>query len=104
MTKRGTPDGARQNGPALEKAYQFALWLVPTVEKFPRSQTFLLGDRLQSLVAPRRRRASQGIPKRPQWGAQICAAAIFSGDRRRLNGSVPHDRDRLHDGQLPDSV
>ena len=50
MTKRGTPDGARQNGPALEKAYQFALWLVPTVEKFPRSQKFLLGDRLQSLA------------------------------------------------------
>jgi hypothetical protein len=50
MTNRKTPDGARQNGPALEKAYQFALWLVPTVEKFPRSQNFLLGDRLQSLA------------------------------------------------------
>ena len=24
------------------------LWLVPTVEKFPRSQKFLLGDRIQS--------------------------------------------------------
>ncbi|HIJ42980.1 MAG TPA: hypothetical protein HPP50_06825 [Rhodospirillaceae bacterium] len=33
MTKRKMPDGARQNGPALEKAYKFALWLVPTVEK-----------------------------------------------------------------------
>ena len=50
MTRRKAPDGARQNGPALEKAYQFALWLVPTVEKFPRSQKFLLGDRLQSLA------------------------------------------------------
>lgn len=40
-------DHARQTGPALEKAYQFVLWLVPTVEKFPRSQKFLLGDRLQ---------------------------------------------------------
>jgi hypothetical protein len=28
--------------------YQFTLWLVPTVEKFPRSQKFLLGDRIQS--------------------------------------------------------
>ena len=27
--------------------YQFLLWLVPTVEKFPRSQKFLLGDRMQ---------------------------------------------------------
>jgi hypothetical protein len=38
----------RRAGPALEKAYQFVLWLIPTVEKFPRTQKFLLGDRLQS--------------------------------------------------------
>jgi hypothetical protein len=24
------------------------LWLVPTVDKFPRSQKFLLGDRIQA--------------------------------------------------------
>lgn len=42
------PDKARRTGPALEQAYQFMLWLVPTVEKFPRSQKFLLGDRIQS--------------------------------------------------------
>lgn len=28
--------------------YCFQLWLVPTVEKFPRSQKFLLGDRIQA--------------------------------------------------------
>ena len=28
--------------------YRFMLWLVPTIEKFPRSQKFLLGDRIQS--------------------------------------------------------
>ena len=28
--------------------YGFVLWLVPTVEKFPRRQKFLLGDRLQA--------------------------------------------------------
>jgi hypothetical protein len=26
----------RQTGPALEAMYRFLLWLVPTVEKFPR--------------------------------------------------------------------
>ena len=26
------------------------LWLVPTVEKFPRAQKFLLGDRIQSIA------------------------------------------------------
>jgi len=39
---------ARATGPALEAMYQLLLWLVPTLDKFPRSQKFLLGDRLQS--------------------------------------------------------
>lgn len=38
----------RQTAPVLEKTYQFVLWLVPTVDKFPRAQKFLLGNRLQS--------------------------------------------------------
>jgi four helix bundle protein len=41
-------DGARQTGPALEKMHQFVLWLIPTVEKFPQRQRFLLGDRIQT--------------------------------------------------------
>jgi hypothetical protein len=28
--------------------YRFFPWLVPTVEKFPRSRKFLLGDRIQA--------------------------------------------------------
>jgi hypothetical protein len=35
------PDHARMNGPALEKMYQFLLWLVPTVDKMPRAQNSL---------------------------------------------------------------
>lgn len=46
MAKR-PEDRSRQTGPVLEQTYQFMLWLVPTVEKFPRSQKFLLGDRIQ---------------------------------------------------------
>lgn len=41
-------DHARRTGPALEAHRQFLLWLVPTVEKFPRSQKFLVGDRIQT--------------------------------------------------------
>ncbi|MCC6539965.1 MAG: diversity-generating retroelement protein Avd [Bryobacterales bacterium] len=44
-------DGARRTGPALEAMYRFMLWLVPAVEKFPRSQKFLLGDRIQGAAA-----------------------------------------------------
>ena len=40
--------GRRPTGPALEAMYRFQLWLIPTLEKFPRSQRFLLGDRIQS--------------------------------------------------------
>ena len=39
-------DHAKQTGIALEKAYQFTLWLIPTVEKFPRTQKLLLATRL----------------------------------------------------------
>ena len=28
--------------------YRFALWLIPTVERFPQRQKFLLGDRMQA--------------------------------------------------------
>lgn len=41
-------DRSRQGGIAMEKMYQFILWLVPAVEKFPRSRKFLLGDRIQA--------------------------------------------------------
>ena len=42
------PSADRATGPALEAMYRFLLWLIPTLEKFPRSQKFLLGDRIQT--------------------------------------------------------
>ena len=45
---RDVRDGARETGPSLEAWYRFLLWLVPTLEGFPRRQKFLLGDRIQS--------------------------------------------------------
>ena len=51
------PPGAR-GGPALERVVLYLTWLVPVpvpvpvpvLERFPRSQRFLLGDRLQGLA------------------------------------------------------
>ncbi len=37
----------RSGGPSVEAMYQFLLWLIPTLDKLPRSQKFLLGERLQ---------------------------------------------------------
>lgn len=60
MTRRGNeaeaasghagPDQAHETGPALHAHYRFILWLVPAVARFPRSQKFLLGDRIQGLA------------------------------------------------------
>ena len=30
--------------------HRFVLWLVPTVDKFPRSQKFVLGDRIETIA------------------------------------------------------
>jgi hypothetical protein len=35
-------DQSRRTGPTVEAYYQFLRWLVPVIEKFPRSQSFLL--------------------------------------------------------------
>ena len=54
MNEQSRADGgtrsnsARSTGAALESHYHFVLWLIPTVDRFPRSQKFLLGDRIQS--------------------------------------------------------
>lgn len=41
-------DNARRTGPALEAMYQFLLWLIPALDKLPRNQKFLLGDRIET--------------------------------------------------------
>jgi hypothetical protein len=41
-------EAGKQSGISLEKAYEFMLWLMPTVEKFPPRQKFLVGDRIQA--------------------------------------------------------
>ena len=35
-------DNSKRTGPAVEAHYQFLIWLMPTVEKFPRSHKFTI--------------------------------------------------------------
>ena len=35
---------------AITKLYDFLLWMIPKLEKFPRNQKFLIGDRIESLM------------------------------------------------------
>ena len=46
--EEGSVHHARTTGAALEAHYRFILWLVPAVDRFPRSRKFLLGDRIQT--------------------------------------------------------
>ena len=43
-------DRARETGPALDAHHRFILWLVPAVNRFPRTHKFLLGDRIESVA------------------------------------------------------
>ena len=35
---------------AITKVYDLLLWLIPKIEKFPRSQKYLVGDRIENLM------------------------------------------------------
>lgn len=35
---------------AITKLYDFFLWIIPKLEKFPRSQKYLIGDRVENLM------------------------------------------------------
>ena len=43
-------DNSKRTGAALEAHYQFLAWLLPTVEKLPRSHKFTLGDRIENVA------------------------------------------------------
>ena len=45
-----TRDSAQTTGPAIDAHYRFILWLIPTLLRFPRSQKFLLADRIQEIA------------------------------------------------------
>jgi hypothetical protein len=63
---------ARRTGPALEAMYQFLLWLIPTVDKFPRSQKFVLGDRMET--------AALDVLDAPSYGEPVMHADEAFGE------------------------
>ena len=92
--------GAKRTGPVLESMYRFVLWLVPTVEKFPRRQKFLLGDRLQATaldVLERLIEATYTRDRRPHL-----AAANLSLERLRFLCRLARDlRHPRHEALRP---
>jgi hypothetical protein len=75
---RATP--ARSMGPALEAMHVFLRWAIPTLEKFPRSQKFLLADRMQAIALDALERLIQ---------------ATFTRERRALLEAANLDIEKL---------
>ena len=78
--RRPREGGARRTGPALEAMYQLVRWLIPTLDRFPRRQKFLLGDRIQATALA---------------GLEKLVEATFSRNRGRLLDQVNVDLDKL---------
>lgn len=78
--RRPREGGARGTGPALEAMYQLVRWLIPTLDRFPRRQKFLLGDRIQTTALA---------------GLEKLVEATFSRNRGRLLEQVNVDLDKL---------
>ena len=54
------PDNSRRTGAAIEAHYQFLAWLVPTIEKFPKSHKLTIDDRIETRHARSTIPASRG--------------------------------------------
>jgi hypothetical protein len=79
-------DNARRTGPALEAMYQFLLWLIPTVDKFPRSQKFVLGDRIETLIRATYTRARERLLGDANLGLEALRFLLrLSGELRLLD-------------------
>lgn len=76
--RHGPKPPVRQNVAAVESMYQFLLWLIPMLDSLPRSQKFLLGDRIQTtalnvlehLVEAAYTRERTGLLKRSNLGLE----------------------------------
>ena len=88
--KAGRTDGARSTGAALEAHYRFILWLVPTVERFPRSHRFLLGDRIQSTAMGVLERLIEALiePKREDRGVTRFPSELRQASARTFEMST----------------
>jgi hypothetical protein len=89
MPDMARSDSARRTGPALEAMYRFLLWLVPTVEKFPRSQKFLLGDRIQTTALDILERLIEATYTRARQ--PMLAAANLGIEKLRFLFRLSHD-------------
>ena len=87
--ERTRRDNARTTGAALECHYRFILWLIPTLVHFPRSQRFLLGDRIQATATDVLERLVEATYTRRRAGH--LAAANLGLEKLRFLLRLAHD-------------
>jgi hypothetical protein len=73
-------DHSKRTGPAVEAHYQFLLWLIPTIERFPKSHKFVFGDRILNV----------GLDV-----LELLVAATFTRDRKSHLGQANLGIDKL---------
>ena len=73
-------DHSKPTGPAVEAHYQFLLWLIPTIERFPKSHKFVFGDRILNV----------GLDV-----LELLVAATFTRDRKSHLGQANLGIDKL---------
>ena len=49
--------------PIIQKTYDIIKWLIPKIEKFPRTQKFVLGDRIEMLLNAENTKPRQSSPR-----------------------------------------
>jgi hypothetical protein len=69
---------------AVTKLYDLLLWMVPKLEKFPRSQKFLLGDRIEKPDARHPRPVDRcGVFKEERGDALLPGLVAFGRTSRQ---------------------
>ena len=101
-----TGDSAeRRTGPALEAICQYVRWLIPTVDRIPRGQKFLLGDRIRTTAFAGLERLVEATFTRTRGRLARCAPGRGlgeSGSSPSIVGRIPRpvpERRRDHGGR-----
>ena len=90
-------DNSKRTGAAIEAHYQFLAWLVPTIEKFPKSHKFTIGDRietvaldvLEALIEATYTRERTQYLRRTNLGIEKLRFLLRTRSRPQIAGSAP---------------
>ena len=89
----------RPQSPLFIKTYDFLLWLIPLTLKFPKSQRFLLAERLSGMALEFYDRILEAVTE-PEHQAERLNAADRLLTKIRLYVRLSHDLGCISTGQL----